>query len=72
MSDLAKIIGIFIAIPAFIIALLLLFISSWAEGMVIDAILQSFNANPLLIVGISILGFIVLILGIISLIKNTF
>ena len=72
MSDLAKIIGIFIAIPAFIIALLILFISSWAEGMVIDAILQSFNANPLLIVGLSILGFIVLILGIISLIKNTF
>jgi hypothetical protein len=72
MSDLAKIIGIFIAIPAFIIALLILFISSLMEGMVIDAILQSFNANLLLLVGISILGFVVLILGIISLIKNTF
>ena len=72
MNDLAKIIGIFIAIPAFIIALLILFIGSWAEGMVVDAILQSFHANPLLLVGISILGFVVLILGVIGLIKNTF
>jgi hypothetical protein len=40
--------------------------------LVIDAVLQAFNANPLLIFGISILGFIALILGVITLIKNTF
>jgi hypothetical protein len=72
MSDLAKIIGILIAVPSFIIALIILFISSWVEGISIDVILQAFNANPLLIFGISILGIIALIFGVITLIKNTF
>ena len=72
MSDLAKIIGIFIALPAFIISVIVLIIGSWSEGIVIEEMLKAFEASPFIIVFISIVGVIVLILSIIALVKNVF
>jgi len=72
MSDLAKIIGIFIALPAFIISVIVLLITSWTEGIVIEEILKAFEISPILIVFISIVGIIVLFISIFTLFKNTF
>jgi len=72
MSDLAKIIGILIAIPAFIIAVIVLLIGSLAEGMVIEEFLKVLEASPIIIGLISVIGVIVLISSIFILIKNTF
>ena len=63
--SLAKIVGLIIAIPTIIIVI----INWWAEGQVIDAVLEVFGVHPIIIVLISIAGLIVLIkiiLGIIS------
>ena len=72
MSDLAKIIGIIVAIPGFILVVLALILSSWSEGKVIEEILQAFEASSLIIGFISIIGVIVLILSIFILARNTF
>jgi len=72
MSDLAKIIGIIIVIPSFIIALIILIFTSLVEGEVFEALLEALNASPVLIFILSFLGVIVLIISILSLISKTF
>lgn len=72
MSDLVKIIGILIALPAFILIVISLIISSWAEGVVIEEILQAFETSPIIIVSLSVIGVIVLIIAIFTLAKNMF
>lgn len=55
--SLAKIVGIIIAIPV----ILVIIINWWAEGKVIDALLEAFGVHPILIALISIIGFIILL-----------
>ena len=72
MSDLAKIIGLIIAIPGFIIVMMILLIGWWSEGLLTEAILEAFNASPLIIIILSIVGILVLIASIFTLIGKLF
>ena len=72
MSDIVKMIGILIALPAFILIVISLIISSWAEGLAIEELLKAFEASPVIIGLISVIGIIVLILAIFTVVKNMF
>lgn len=72
LNDIGKIFGILIAIPGFIIALIILTLSWWTEGLIIEELLNAFNVSPILIVFISIIGIIILVAAIFTLIKSNF
>jgi len=70
--SLGKIIAIIVAIPTFIIGAIVLMVGSWAEGLVIESLLQAFEVNPIIIALVSIVSILLLILGIIRLASEAF
>ena len=72
LSDIGKIIGILIAIPGFIIALIILTLSWWTEGLITEVLLEAFNASPVFIVFISLIGIFALFIAIFALLKGSF
>ena len=59
--DIWEILAIILGIPAFIIFVLPILISFWAESIAIDAIMDAFGVHPIIAGIISILGIITLI-----------
>lgn len=72
LLSLGKIIAIIVAIPTFIIGAIVLMVGSWAEGLVIESLLQAFEVNPIIIALVSIVSILLLILGIIRLASEAF
>lgn len=72
MSDFLKVVGIIFALPVFIVIVVGIILSWWAEGLVIEEILKAFEVNPFLIGFLSLIGAIVLILSIFILAKDIF
>lgn len=66
------IIALIIAIPAFIYIVIPMVITFWAEGQVIDALMEAFGFNPVIVGLITILGFIGFIFLIIKVASSTF
>ena len=67
-----QIIAIIIAIPTFILIIIPMVISFWAEGQVTDALMEVFGFNPVIAGLITILGAIVFIIAIIKVASSTF
>lgn len=68
----AEIIGLVIAIPTFIVAVIVLVLKSWLEGLVTEPLMSAFGVNPVIIGIVSVVGIFCLILAIIKLAQEAF
>lgn len=72
MMGFGKIIAIVVAIPTFIVAVIALGLSSWLEGLITESLLQGFGVSPIIIGLVTIVGFLLLFLGIFKLASAAF